>query len=95
MNDPHFEWDEAKAKSNLHKHRLGFEEGVTIFNDPLIVTIPDSTHSKQEQRYISLGASVKGHILVVIHVERSDKTRLISCRKAIPRERRIYEKLNK
>ncbi|MCX6036159.1 MAG: BrnT family toxin [Chloroflexi bacterium] len=68
---------------------------MTIFNDPLIVTIPDRTYSKQEQRYVSLGVSVKVHILVVIHVERSNKTRLISCRKATPRERRIYEKLNK
>lgn len=57
MENPEFEWDDEKAISNLKKHGVGFEEATTIFNDPLIATIPDPDHSKDEDRYVSIGIS--------------------------------------
>jgi uncharacterized DUF497 family protein len=89
-----FEWDEGKAKTNLKNHKVRFEEGATIFHDPFIATKLDPDHSEREQRYISIGLSTKNRLLVVSHTERGDKTRLVSCRKATPTERRIYEESN-
>jgi uncharacterized DUF497 family protein len=86
-----FEWGEEKAQSNLKDHKVRFEEGATIFHDPFIATRLDPDHSEKEQRYISIGLSVKGRLLIVSHSERGSKTRIISCRKATPTERRIYE----
>lgn len=86
-----FEWDEEKAKANLKKHKVSFEEGTTIFHDLLVATMPDPDHSKDEQRYIAIGLSVNSRLLVVVFTERGAKTRLISCRRATPRERKIYE----
>jgi len=88
---PQYEWDEDKARINLRKHRVSFQEGATIFNDLLVATLPDPDHSHDEQRYIAIGRSVRGQILVVVFTEREDKIRVISCRKATPRERRAYE----
>jgi uncharacterized protein len=92
MENPEFEWDDEKAVSNLKKHDVSFEEGATIFNDPLIATIFDPDHSEDEERYVSMGISVQGRLLVVIHTERGERIRLISCRKAISAERKAYEK---
>jgi hypothetical protein len=89
-----FEWDEEKARSNLRKHKVSFEEGTTIFHDAFVATIPDPDHSHDEQRFVSMGLSVRGRVLVVVHTERGEKTRLISCRKATPTERRAYEESN-
>jgi uncharacterized DUF497 family protein len=89
-----FEWDEEKARSNLIEHKVGFEEGATVFHDPFVATMLDPDHSEAEQRYISIGVSAKGRLLVVAHTERGDKTRIISCRKATSTERRIYEEGN-
>jgi uncharacterized DUF497 family protein len=86
-----FEWDEEKAQSNLKKHKVGFEEGATIFHDLFVATMPDPDHSEDEQRYVSIGLSAKGRLLVVVHTERGNKTRIVSCRKATSREQRIYE----
>jgi uncharacterized DUF497 family protein len=86
-----FEWDEEKAQSNLKDHKVRFEEGATIFHDPFIATRLDPDHSEKEQRYLSIGLSVKSRLLVVSHTERGNKTRIIRCRKATPMERRIYE----
>jgi uncharacterized DUF497 family protein len=91
MENPDFEWDEKKARSNLKKHDVSFEEGTTIFNDPLIATISDPDHSNDEDRYISIGISVQGRLLVVVHTERVEIIRLISCRKATSAERKYYE----
>ena len=91
MEDLEFEWDDDKAKSNLKKHSVGFDEGATIFNDPLIATISDPDHSADEERYISIGVSVQGRLLVVVHTEREGRIRLISCRKATTDERKAYE----
>ena len=86
-----FEWDEAKAKENLKKHGVSFEEGKTIFNDSFLLTFPDIEHSVNEERYINIGLSADGRILIVIHMERQEKIRIVSCRKATARERRFYE----
>jgi uncharacterized DUF497 family protein len=86
-----FEWDEVKAKANFKKHKVSFEEGKTIFNDPFLFTFPDSEHSIKEERYVNISLSAKGRILVLTHTERQDKIRIISCRKATARERRFYE----
>jgi uncharacterized DUF497 family protein len=93
MSDNQFEWDGIKAKINLQKHDVSFDESVTIFNDPLIVTMPDVDHSETEQRFISIGMSVKGILLVVIYTERDERIRLISCRKATKREIKFYENI--
>ncbi|MBI5374946.1 MAG: BrnT family toxin [Candidatus Schekmanbacteria bacterium] len=87
-----FEWDEVKAKFNYKKHKVSFDEGKTIFNDPFLFTFPDNEHSINEDRYINIGISSKGRILILIHTERKDRIRIISCRKATDSERRFYEK---
>ena len=74
METPEFEWDEEKAVSNLKKHDVSFEEGATIFNDPRIATISDPVHSKDEERFVSIGISVQRRLLVVVHTERSEKS---------------------
>jgi uncharacterized protein len=86
-----FEWDEEKAQENFNKHKVRFEEGKTLFNDPFLWTFPDLEHSDIEQRYLDIGYSSEGRILVVSHTERGGNTRIISCRKATATERRAYE----
>jgi len=86
-----FEWDEIKEKANFKKHKVSFAEGKTIFNDPLLFTFPDHEHSTTEERYVSIGLSAQGHVLVLTHTERRGKIRIISCRKATSRERKFYE----
>ena len=89
-----FEWDEEKAHDNLKKHRVGFDEAVSVFCDPFSITIQDPYHSIDEQRYIDIGRSDKGNVLVVVYTERGLNIRIISCRKANPSERRRYEEIN-
>jgi len=86
-----FEWDEEKAKANLKNHRVSFEEATTVFSDPFSITIPDPDHSTEEERYIDIGNSDRGRVLVVVYTEREITIRIISCRKATPTERRRYE----
>lgn len=88
--DVNFEWDEEKAVANLRKHGISFEEGTTVFTDPLSITISDPLHSQDETRYIDIGRSSEGRLLVVVYTEEST-IRLISCRPATRAERRIYE----
>jgi len=88
-----FEWDEAKAKANLKKHRVGFDEGTTVFTDPFSITIHDPDHSADEQRYVDIGSSDKGRVLVVVYTERGSNIRIVSCRKATPSERKLYEEV--
>lgn len=83
-----FEWDEVKAKENLMKHKVPFDEGKTVFNDPFLLTYPDVDNSETEERYVNIGVSAKGRVLVLIHTKRQGKFRIISCRKATVRERR-------
>ena len=89
-----FEWDERKAKANLAKHGVSFEEAATVFGDPLSLTIPDPAHSQAEDRSIVLGQSHQRKLLVVVHTERGDNIRIISARRASRRERRSYEENN-
>ena len=86
-----FAWDEVKAGENLKKHKVSFDEGKTIFNDPFLLTFPDIDSSESEDRYVNIGLSAKDRILVLIHTERQGKIRIISCRKASALERRYYE----
>ena len=86
-----FELDEKKARENYRKHRVSFEEGVTVFGDPFSITIDDPDHSADEQRYIDIGTSEKGRVLVVSYTERAGSIRIMSCRKATLSERRRYE----
>lgn len=91
MKNSEFEWDDEKAKSNLKKHGVSFEEGATIFSDPRVATIPDPDHSKDEDRYVSIGMSVIRRLLSVIHTYRKERIRLISARKATHAETKNYE----
>ena len=86
-----FEWDEEKAKANLKKHRVGFDEATTVFTDPFSMTIHDPEHSADEQRYIDIGSSDKGRVLLVVYAERGSTIRIVSCRKATSSERKLYE----
>jgi uncharacterized DUF497 family protein len=85
-----FEWDEVKARRNARRHKVTFEEAVSVFSDPYLVTFPDAEHSDVEERFISIGRSDRGRILLVIHTDRGNAIRLISCRKATAAERTIY-----
>lgn len=86
-----FEWDPRKARSNLRRHRVPLEEAVTVFGDPLSLTIEDPLHSEDEQRSVTIGMSMRQRILVVVHTERGDNIRIISARIATPGERKDYE----
>jgi uncharacterized DUF497 family protein len=87
-----FEWDSRKARANLAKHGISFEEATTIFGDRLSVTVPDPDHSITERRYITMGKAFNGKLLVVVHTDRGDNIRIISARRANRRERKFYEK---
>ena len=89
-----FEWDPEKAAENVKKHGVDFSEGMTVFNDPLEVTISDPDHSENEQRFLSIGVSTAGRPLVVAYTERAGRTRIINAREASPRERKHYESTN-
>lgn len=86
-----FEWDPEKAEENLRRHGVPFTEAMTVFGDPLEVTIPDPDHSEGEFRFLSLGRSEADRLLVVSYTERDSRVRLISAREATPKERRDYE----
>jgi uncharacterized DUF497 family protein len=86
-----FEWDPKKAKRNFRKHGVSFEEAVTAFYDPLSATFDDPDHSVDEQRYITIGFSSRGRLLVVSHSERGQALRIISARPATTDERKRHE----
>ncbi len=85
-------WDRDKARRNKAKHGVDFEEAATIFRDPLLLVMPDPKHSQDEERWIALGQSLRQILLVVVHTEDEWTIRIISARKAEPRERRQYER---
>lgn len=89
-----FEWDEAKAEKNLRKHHVSFSEAATVFQDELSLTFSDFTHSSEEDRFLDIGCSVKGRILVVVYTERGNNIRIISCRTATTAEKKTYETQN-
>jgi uncharacterized DUF497 family protein len=86
-----FEWDNRKATANLAKHGVAFTEAATVFGDPLSLTYTDPDHSDDEERFITIGTSKQGRLLIVAHTDRDDRIRIISARKVVPKERRLYE----
>ena len=90
-----FEWDPDKDATNFAKHDVDFAEAMTVFGDPLEITIRDPDHSEGEYRFVSMGQSAEGRILVVSYTERDgNRTRIISARVASPKERKQYESAN-
>ena len=85
-------WDPDKAAVNLDKHGVDFRGAATLFPDPLSVTFPSEDHSENEARFLTIGQSTKGELLVVAHTEEDDIIRIISARRATRQERRFYEK---
>jgi uncharacterized protein len=86
-----FEWDKEKARSNIAKHDVSFDEATSVFDDPLFLTFTDPEHSIQEQRFVIMGESARGRLLVVSYTERAGTTRLISARQVTRKERKAYE----
>ncbi len=86
-----FEWNRNKAASNLSKHEVSFEEAKTIFDDPLYVDFYDPDHSEDEERYLIVGESNRGRLLIVSYTEREDSIRLISARELTRTERQAYK----
>lgn len=89
--DLRFTWDPKKAEPNVKKHRIGFLEAATAFADPLSITIPDPDHSTGEERFLLIGESERGRLLVVAQLERGDVIRIISARLPTRSERNSYE----
>lgn len=86
-----FEWDDNKAASNLSKHEVSFEEAKTVFDDPLYVDFYDPDHSEDEERYLIVGESNRGRLLIVSYTERGNSIRLISAREVTRTEWEAYE----
>lgn len=86
-----FEWDPKKARQNIKKHGVSFDEAVTAFYDPLSATFVDPDHSVGEQRYITIGFSSQGLLLIVAYAERKKNIRIISARPATAHERKKHE----
>ncbi len=85
------EWDPNKARLNLQKHKVSFEEAATALSDPMAATGADPDHSVTEDRYITFGVSTHGRLLVVAHTEEDENIRIINARLASKGERKIYE----
>ncbi len=86
-----FEWDTRKAEINFKKHKVAFTEAVTVFADTFGITIYDPDHSRDEERYITIGHSHQGRILIVAHTDRGGRIRIISARALTKTEREAYE----
>ncbi|MCI0333190.1 MAG: BrnT family toxin [Planctomycetes bacterium] len=86
-----FEWDDQKAARNLTKHGVSFQEAATVFGNPLAMTYYDPDHSQDEDRFLTVGHSSAGGLLIVSHTDREDRVRIISARRATRKERKAYE----
>jgi uncharacterized DUF497 family protein len=86
-----FEWNDVKAAANRRKHRVSFEEAATVFLDPDAQVFDDPDSDVSESRYLLVGLSAARRTVVVVHVERTKRLRLISARVATRRERRAFE----
>ena len=86
-----FEWDPDKAAQNLRKHGVSFAEVSTVFGDSLAGTAADPEHSLRESRYITVGTSNRGRLLIIAHADRGERVRIISARKLTRTEREAYE----
>jgi uncharacterized protein len=89
-----FEWDQEKARNNLIKHKVSFDEAVTVFYDPLSATFDDPDHLHGEQRFITIGYSSHARLIIISHTDRGKKIRIISARVAIKKERERHENKN-
>jgi uncharacterized protein len=89
-----FEWNPDKATINLEKHNVSFPEASTVFEDVLSITFPDPDHSIGEERYVIIGMSGSGRLLIVSHTDRENRIRIISARSANRQEKRFYEEGN-
>ena len=85
------EFDPKKDEANIKKHGVSLSEGDGVLNDPLALTVEDD-HAEGEQRFVTIGMNAFGFLMVVVHTDRVDGSRIISARKADPKERRNYEK---
>ena len=86
-----FEWDDQKAASNLQKHRVSFDEAVSVFGDARALTFSDTDNADLEERSRTYGLSNKERLLVVVHTERRNNVRIISARKATRYEKSVHE----
>jgi len=86
-----FEWNADKARRNQRKHRVSFSEALSVFKEVLSITYPDTDHSAEEDRFLIIGLSSSGNVLVISHTFRNDVVRIISARKATKKERSFYE----
>ena len=89
-----FEFDPAKAASNLKKHGVDFLEAITVFNDPLASTLEDDQHSFDEVRSITVGMSSRHRLLFVVYTETISGIRIIGARFATATEKRQYEEVS-
>ncbi|MBI5649064.1 MAG: BrnT family toxin [Chloroflexi bacterium] len=87
-----FEWDPVKAAKNFRKHGVSFPEAATIFNDPDFITVIDDEHSIDEDRFITIGLSNQGRLLMLAHTDAPGIIRIISARKATRSEGEFYAK---
>jgi len=92
MNNLAFSWDDGKAKNNLKKHKVSFEEASTVFFDENAIEYFDPDHSKNEDRFLMLGISCSLRVLVICYCWRKHgaETRIISARTATKKEQRVY-----
>lgn len=86
-----YDWNPAKATSDVEKHGVTFEEAGSVFGDPLAYTFRDPDHSEGEERLLTFGLSVNGRILVVSHTEHELGIHIISAREATAHERKTYQ----
>jgi uncharacterized protein len=86
-----FEWDPVKARGNASKHGVTFTEAATAFRDPVSITVSDPDHSDLEDRFILVGRTTLGRLVVVVHADRHGHVRIISARLANRRERKAHE----
>jgi len=86
-----FEWDRKKAERNYARHKVSFDEAVTVFYDRLSATFDDPDHSIGEQRFITVGFSSRERLLVVSHTDKGNTIRIVNARPATTRERKRHE----
>jgi hypothetical protein len=89
-----FEWDADKTTRNVEKHHVSFEEAATVFDDPMFITFIDDEHSIDEERYITIGLSSRGRLLILAHADCKNHIRIISARRATKNEERFYVEAN-
>lgn len=91
IREPKVFWDPRKARANLRKHKVSFEEAETVLKDRLSTTKPDPDHSDSERRFLTLGLSCRRRLILVAHTEDPDEIRIISARPPMRSERDAYE----